>query len=194
MRPDLTPHSRPDGRPIAWTSCCQQFTGGDKAGEPRCPWTELIPLTVEHERRDSGCGELGSHPFNRRQPSLAPGASRGFRAAAASVRASSGSEVPAFEAVRELLYRRGIAGATVLPRIDGTIRGRRQHLQFLHHAADTPLTVIAVGRGKEIAMVLPELGTLFRHPVMTVEKVQVCQRGGQLIGSPQVPPPASPGK
>jgi len=103
-------------------------------------------------------------------------------------------QVPAFEAVCELLYRRGIAGATVLPGIDGTIRGRRQHPQFLHHAADTPLTVIAVGRGKEIAMVLPELGTLFRHPVMTVEKVQVCQRDGQLISSPQVPPPASPGK
>jgi len=103
-------------------------------------------------------------------------------------------QVPAFEAVCELLYRRGIAGATVLPGIDGTIRGRRQHPQVLHHAADTPLTVIAVGRGKEIAMVLPELGTLFRHPVMTVEKVQVCQRDGQLISSPQVPPPASPGK
>jgi len=102
--------------------------------------------------------------------------------------------VPAFEAVCELLYRRGIAGATVLPGIDGTIRGRRQHPQVLHHAADTPLTVIAVGRGKEIAMVLPELGTLFRHPVMTVEKVQVCQRDGQLIGSPQVPPAGEPGE
>ena len=103
-------------------------------------------------------------------------------------------QMPAFEAVCELLYRRGIAGGTVLPGVDVTIRGRRQHPQFLHHAADTPLMVIAVGSGKEIAMVLPELGALFRHPVMTVEKVQLCQRDGQLISSPRVPPADGPGE
>jgi hypothetical protein len=42
-------------------------------------------------------------------------------------------QVPAFEAVCELLYRRGIAGATVVPGIDGTARGRRQRHQFLRH-------------------------------------------------------------
>jgi PII-like signaling protein len=103
-------------------------------------------------------------------------------------------QMPAFEAVCELLYRRGIAGATVLPGVDGTIRGRRQHPQFLHHAADVPLMVIAVGPGNEIAMVLPELGTLFRHPVMTVEKVQVCQRDGRLVSTPLVPPAVEPGE
>jgi PII-like signaling protein len=35
-------------------------------------------------------------------------------------------------------------------------------------------------------MALPELAALFRHPVMTVEKVQVCQRDGQFVGRPQV--------
>jgi PII-like signaling protein len=102
-------------------------------------------------------------------------------------------QVPAFEAVCELLYRRGIAGATVLPGIDGTIRGRRQHPQFLRHDAGAPLMVIAVGSGNEIAMVLPELGTLFRHPVMTVEKVQVCIRDGQLVSRPQALPAGEPG-
>ena len=101
--------------------------------------------------------------------------------------------VPAFEVVCELLYRRGIAGATVLPGIDGTIRGRRQHPQLFHHAGDTPLMVIAVGPGEQIATVLPELSTLFRHPVMTLEKVQVCQRDGQLISSPLALPANEPG-
>lgn len=105
-------------------------------------------------------------------------------------------QVPAFEAVCELLYRRGIAGATVLPGIDGTIRGQRQHPQhpqFLRHDAGAPLMVIAVGSGNEIGMVLPELGTLFRHPVMTVEKVQVCIRDGRLVSRPQVLPDGEPG-
>ena len=102
-------------------------------------------------------------------------------------------QVPAFEAVCELLYRRGIAGATVLPGTDGTIRGRRQHPQLLRHDADAPLMVLAVGASNEIAMVLPELGTLFRHPVMTVEKVQVCIRDGQLVSRPQVLPAGEPG-
>ena len=105
-------------------------------------------------------------------------------------------QVPAFEVVCELLYRRGIAGATVLPGVDGTLRGRRQHPQhphqFLRHAAGAPLMVIAVGSGNEIGMILPELGTLFRHPVMTVEKVQVCQRDGQLVSRPQVLPADEP--
>jgi PII-like signaling protein len=93
-------------------------------------------------------------------------------------------QVPAFEAACELLYRRGVAGATVLPGIDGILRGRRQRPRFLRHDVDAPLMVIAVGSGDEIAMILPELGALFRHPVMTVEKVRVCQRDGQLVSRP----------
>lgn len=91
-------------------------------------------------------------------------------------------QVPAFEAVCELLYRRGIAGATVLP----GLHGRRQHPQFLRHDAGAPLMITAVGSGDEIGMILPELGALFRHPVMIVEKVQVRLRGGELISGPQV--------
>ncbi len=103
-------------------------------------------------------------------------------------------QVPAFEAVCELLYRRGIAGATVLPGTDGTLRGQRQHPQFLRHDAGPPLMIIAVGSGNEIGMVLPELGMLFRHPVMTVEKIQVCTRDGQLVSRPQALPAGEPGR
>ena len=94
--------------------------------------------------------------------------------------------VPAFEAVCELLDRRGIGGATVLPGTDGAICGRRQHARHLRRDADEPLMVAAVGSGQTIGMALPELAALFRHPVMTVEKVQVCQRAGQVVGRPRV--------
>jgi PII-like signaling protein len=95
-------------------------------------------------------------------------------------------QVPAFEAACELLYRRGIAGATVLPGVGGTYLGRRQRPQFLHHGADVPLVITAVGAGKRIAMLLPELGGLFRHPLMTVAKVSLCKRDGEFISRPQL--------
>lgn len=97
-------------------------------------------------------------------------------------------QIPAFEAVCELLYHRGIAGATVLSGVDGTACGQRRRAQFLRRDTDVPLMVIAVGRSDRIAMALPELGLLFRHPVMTVEKVRVCKRDGELIDRPRVLP------
>jgi PII-like signaling protein len=99
-------------------------------------------------------------------------------------------QVPAFEAACELLHRRGIAGATVLPGVDGTAGARRLRGQFLRHGGDTPLMVIAVGDGERIAMALPELGGLFRHPLMTITAVRLCKRDGQLISRPETLPGA----
>jgi len=99
-------------------------------------------------------------------------------------------DVPAFEAACELLYRRGVAGATVLSGIDGTTGGRRQRAHFLRHGANTPLMVVAVGSGTRIGMMLPELGALFRHPLMTVANVQLCKRDGQFISRPETLPAA----
>ncbi|MGD0703672.1 MAG: DUF190 domain-containing protein [Trebonia sp.] len=94
-------------------------------------------------------------------------------------------QVPAFEAACELLYRRGVAGATVLSGVDGTGRGRRQRAHFLRHGADAPLMVVAVGSGKLIGMMLPELGGLFRHPLMTLASVRLCKRDGQFVSRPE---------
>jgi PII-like signaling protein len=95
--------------------------------------------------------------------------------------------VPAFETACELLYRREIAGATVLSGADGTCLGRRQPAQFPHHGTDAPLVITAVGAGERIAMLLPELGGLFRNPLMTVTKVSLCKRDGELISRPHPP-------
>lgn len=99
-------------------------------------------------------------------------------------------QVPAFEAACELLYRRGIACAGVLPGTDGTLHGRRQRAHLLRHDADVPLMLVAVGPGSRIAAAAPELGAMFRHPLMTIRKVQQCKRDGELAGRPRFAPAA----
>ncbi len=91
---------------------------------------------------------------------------------------------PAFVAVCDLLYRRGIAGATVLLGVDGTNRGRRTRAKFFGRNADVPMMIIAVGAGEKIAQVLPELAGLLRDPLLTLERVRVCKRDGELLARP----------
>ncbi|MGI8709466.1 MAG: DUF190 domain-containing protein [Acidimicrobiales bacterium] len=76
--------------------------------------------------------------------------------------------VPAFMAVCDLLYRRGIAGATVLVGVDGTAHGQRQRARFFDRNAEVPTMIIAVAAGERIAAVLPELGGLLRRPLINV--------------------------
>jgi PII-like signaling protein len=92
---------------------------------------------------------------------------------------------PAFAAVCDLLHRRGIAGATVLLGVDGTAHGVRQRARFIGRNADVPMMIIAVGDGERIGRVLPELGGLLRRPLVTLERVRVCKRNGELVAPPQ---------
>jgi PII-like signaling protein len=96
---------------------------------------------------------------------------------------------PAFIAVCDLLHRRGIAGATALLGVDGTAHGVRQRARFFGRNAEVPMMIIAVGAGKQIATVLPELGGLLRRPLLTLERVRVCKRDGQLLSPPTALPP-----
>ncbi len=91
---------------------------------------------------------------------------------------------PAFAAICELLHQHGIAGAIVLLGVDGTIGGRRARAKFFARNADVPMMVIAVGSGECIAAVLGELGELLREPLMTLERVRVCKRDGELLATP----------
>ena len=104
--------------------------------------------------------------------------------------------VPAFVAVCDLLHRRGIAGATALLGVDGTAHGQRQRAAFFSRNAGTPMMVIAVGSGTRIAHVLPELGGLLRQPLLTLERVRICKRDGELLCRPPAAgeslPPADP--
>jgi PII-like signaling protein len=91
---------------------------------------------------------------------------------------------PAFAAVTDLLHRRGIAGAVVLLGVDGTREGRRSRARFFSRNADVPTMILAVGSGDRIAKVLPELAELLSRPLITLERVRVCKRDGQLLASP----------
>jgi PII-like signaling protein len=91
---------------------------------------------------------------------------------------------PGYVAVCEMLHRRGIAGATVLLGVDGTRDGRRTRARFFGRNADIPTMVMAVGDGAAVSGVLPELGELLRDPMMTLERVRVCKRDGELLSRP----------
>jgi PII-like signaling protein len=95
---------------------------------------------------------------------------------------------PAYSAVCDLLHRRGVAGASALLGVDGTAHGTRQRARFFGRNADVPMTVIAVGSGERISAVLPEVGALLRRPLVTLERVRVCKRGGELIEAPHALP------
>jgi PII-like signaling protein len=99
---------------------------------------------------------------------------------------------PAHIAIVGLLHARGIAGATVLLGVDGTAHGVRQRARFLGRNAQVPLMIIAVGDGRDVAAVLPELGKQLPRPLMTLERIRVCKRDGRLLEEPQDVPAADP--
>ena len=91
---------------------------------------------------------------------------------------------PAYVSVCDLLSRRGVTGASVLLGVDGTRRGRRFRAKFFGRNADVPMMIIAIGSGAKIATVLPELGGLLHEPLITLERVRVCKRDGELVAEP----------
>jgi PII-like signaling protein len=91
---------------------------------------------------------------------------------------------PAFVALCDLLRRQGIAGATALLGVDGTARGRRRRGRFFSHNSEVPTMVIAVGSGERIAAALPAIGQLLERPLVTLERVRVCKRDGELLARP----------
>ncbi|HTQ18909.1 DUF190 domain-containing protein [Mycobacterium sp.] len=96
--------------------------------------------------------------------------------------------VPAHIVICDLMYRRQLAGASVFLGVDGTAHGRRQRALFFGRNADVPMMIIAVGSGELIGQVVPELGGLLRRPLITVERVRVCKRDGELLERPHALP------
>jgi PII-like signaling protein len=94
---------------------------------------------------------------------------------------------PVLELV-SLLHRRGVAGATALLGVDGTAHGDRRRARFFDRNADVPLMVISVGEGKQMAAALPEIGSLLRRPLVTLERVTVCRRDGVALAEPRALP------
>jgi PII-like signaling protein len=92
--------------------------------------------------------------------------------------------LPAYVAITDLLRREGIAGASVLLGVDGTRGGRRFRARFFGANTDVPTLVIAVGSGERIAQTLPQLARMLPEPLMSIERVRVCKRDGELLAAP----------
>jgi PII-like signaling protein len=95
---------------------------------------------------------------------------------------------PAYYAIVDLLHRRKLAGASVFLGVDGTMRGERERARFFGRNVDVPMMIIAVDSGGQVARVLDELPGLMRRPLITVERLQVCKRDGQLYSRPHALP------
>lgn len=91
---------------------------------------------------------------------------------------------PAHIALVDALHRHGVAGATVLLGVDGTVHGHRRRARFLGTNAHVPLMVVSVGDGEAIAGALPALEELLRRPLATLERVVLCKRDGRRLAEP----------
>jgi PII-like signaling protein len=87
-------------------------------------------------------------------------------------------------AVIDLLREHGVDGATALLGVDGTVRGRRRRARFLARNASVPMLVLAVGDAAAIGRALGDLDDLLPAPLVTLERLQVCQRDGAVLGRP----------
>jgi len=98
---------------------------------------------------------------------------------------------PAHVAVVAALHRHGVAGATVLLGVDGTVRGERRRAGFLSANAGVPAMVVAVGERGRIAAALAEIESASQQPPATLEAIRVCKRDGRTLAP--LPPPLSDG-
>ena len=81
---------------------------------------------------------------------------------------------PLFEAILELLRRRGVGGATVLGGIAGYGRSSVVHAaHLLRLSEDLPIVVEAVDRPEVVEAVLDELRALVGGALITTERVLV---------------------
>jgi PII-like signaling protein len=94
----------------------------------------------------------------------------------------------AYLAVVDCLRRHGVAGASVLLGLDGTVRGARRRGRFFAGNPHVPLMIQSAGEGATIASALPEIAAMLSEPTLTLERVRVCKRDGVRLAQPLCPP------
>jgi PII-like signaling protein len=92
---------------------------------------------------------------------------------------------PAFLEVVDRLHRLGLAGATVLLGVDGMAHRRRRRARFFSRNDAVPLLIVSIGGGGTIAHALSVLDELLADPIVTLERVRVCKRDGELLTPPR---------
>jgi PII-like signaling protein len=97
---------------------------------------------------------------------------------------------PAYVAAVDCLHSHGVAGASVLLGLDGTVHGVRERARFFAANRQVPLIIQSVGDGASIADALGELAGMLSAPTIALERVRVCKRDGALLAEPLRPPAA----
>jgi PII-like signaling protein len=92
--------------------------------------------------------------------------------------------LPAPRAVCDLLHRQGFSGGAVFLGVDGTAHGERYRAAFFSRNVNVPLMIIAVGTAAQVSAAVAELGALAPRALLTVERVRLCKRGGELFDRP----------
>jgi PII-like signaling protein len=92
--------------------------------------------------------------------------------------------LPAYRAVCDLLHRQGFSGGAVFLGVDGTAHGERYRAAFFSRNVNVPLMIISVGTAAQVATVVTELNGTAPRALLTVERVRLCKRGGELFARP----------
>jgi PII-like signaling protein len=92
--------------------------------------------------------------------------------------------LPAYRAVSDLLYRHGFSGGAAFLGVDGTAHGERYRAHFFSRNVNVPLMIISIGTAAQVSAAVAELSAATPNPLLTVERVQLCKRGGELFARP----------
>ncbi len=98
-------------------------------------------------------------------------------------------KLSAYRAVCDVLYRHGFAFAAALLGVDGTVHGVRYRAQFFSRNVNVPTMVISVGSPKQVSAAIAELNAVIPDPLLTIERIQLCKREGELLEPPRALPP-----
>jgi len=135
-------------------------------------------ITLERARLLSGSALDAASSLPEEQTKLTIHLGRGERVGAR----------PAYVAAVECLRRHGVAGASVLLGIDGTVGGMRRRARFFARNGQVPLMIQSVGESTTIERALGELSGMLAEPAIALERVRVCKRDGRRLAEPLRPP------
>jgi PII-like signaling protein len=92
--------------------------------------------------------------------------------------------LPAYRAVCDLLFRHQFSGAAVFLGVDGTTHGERHRAHFFSRNVNIPVMIISIGTAAQVLAATAELRAAAPDPLLTVERVRVCKRDGELLARP----------
>jgi PII-like signaling protein len=97
--------------------------------------------------------------------------------------------VAAYRAICGLLHRHGFVFAAALLGVDGTAHGNRYRARFFSRNVNVPVMIISLGTAAQVAAASTQLKALVPNLLLTVERIQLCKREGELLEHPRELPP-----